>query len=129
MNRLILALVSFIAVTFSLPGSSQITEPEMTVVTMGQVSAQTADDGRKVRRIPAATVGMIRVEWPAGTSTTPHNHANELVVYLLEGRMRAISGDQEFIVEPGQVVVVPAYVAHGYEALEDSVTLEAYGPG
>ena len=30
---------------------------------------------------------------------------------------------------PGDLVVVPAYVEHGYEALEDSITIEAVGPG
>ena len=47
---------------------------------------------------------------------------------LLEGRLRAISGDREFILTPGELVVIPAYVEHHYEALEDSVTLEAFGP-
>jgi len=48
---------------------------------------------------------------------------------LLEGRLRAFSGDREFLLEPGDMVVVPAYVEHRYEALEDSVTVEAVGPG
>ena len=30
--------------------------------------------------------------------------------------------------EPGDITVIPSFVAHGYEALEDSVTLESYGP-
>ncbi len=86
-------------------------------------------DGREVRRIDASTVGLIRVEWPMGASTTPHNHANELVLTVIEGRLRAISGNQEFVLEAGDTVVIPAWVEHSYVALEDSVTLEAAGPG
>ena len=66
---------------------------------------------------------------PRVPRTIAHNHANELIVMLLEGRLRAFSGDREFLLEPGDMVVVPAYVEHRYEALEDSVTVEAVGPG
>ena len=86
-------------------------------------------DGREVYRISAATVGLVYVEWPQGTVTTPHNHANELVLTVMSGRLKAISGDQEFIMEAGDVVTVPAWVDHSYEALEDSLTMEAAGPG
>ena len=72
----------------------------MTFHKLDELPASSADDGRESRRIVAATVGVSRVEWPAGTTTTAHNHANELVVVLLEGRLKAISGDREFILGP-----------------------------
>ena len=130
MNRLIISIVSLSVVTFShLSISQQLMEPEMTFHKLDELPASSAEDGRESRRIVAATVGVNRVEWPAGTTTAAHNHANELIVVLLEGRLRAISGDREFILTPGELVVIPAYVEHHYEALEDSVTLEAFGPG
>ncbi len=108
--------------------SQQITEPEMSLQSItGDVREM--DDGRKIGRINGASVGLIRVEWPEGTATTPHNHANELVLSLVSGRLRAISGDQEFIMEAGDTVVIPAWVEHSYVALEDSITYEAAGPG
>lgn len=108
--------------------SQQITEPEMSLQSItGDVREM--DDGRRVGRISASTVGLIRVEWPEGTSTTPHNHANELVLSVVSGRLRAISGDQELIMEAGDTVIIPAWVEHSYVALEDSITYEAAGPG
>ena len=109
--------------------SSQVTQPAMELHRAGELGATHAADGRVQRRMQGSTVGLIRVEWPAGTRTTPHNHANELIVLLVEGRLKAFSGATEFTLEPGDVVVVPAYVEHSYEALEDSVTVEAAGPG
>jgi len=129
MKKNYIAATAFILATVAHPGSSQVTQPEMELVRSAALAATNADDGRVVRRVTGATVGLIRVEWPAGTRTTPHNHANELVVFLIEGRLKAISGDTEFTMAPGDSVVVPAYVEHGYEALEDSVTIEAAGPG
>ncbi|MGI9259987.1 MAG: cupin domain-containing protein [Gammaproteobacteria bacterium] len=108
--------------------SQQVTQPEMNLQNIND-DVREMDDGRKVGRISASTVGLIRVEWPEGTSTTPHNHANELVLSVVSGRLRAISGDQEIIMEAGDTVIIPAWVEHSYVALEDSITYEAAGPG
>lgn len=129
MNKNIIPAAALVLAAFTQPGSSQVTQPEMVLHRFGELPTTNADDGRVSRRVAGATVGLIRVEWPAGTRTTPHNHANELVVFLVEGRLKAFSGDKEFTLEPGDLVVVPAYVEHSYEALEDSVTVEASGPG
>lgn len=107
---------------------SQITTPVMELVKAEDIELREMRDGRVTQRISAATVGLIKVEWPAGTSTTAHNHANELVLHVLEGRLRAYSSGEEFVVEAGDVIVIPAWVDHRYEALEDSVTVEAAGP-
>ena len=43
--------------------------------------------------------------------------------------MRVASGEQEYILEPGDMVIFPAYVLHQLEALEESVTIETPGAG
>ncbi len=108
--------------------SQQITVPEISLQNFHD-DVREMQDGRKVGRISGSTVGLIRVEWPEGTRTTPHNHANELVLSVVSGRLRAISGDQEIIMEAGDTVIIPAWVEHSYVALEDSITYEAAGPG
>ncbi len=130
MSRFIVVLVALLLGSFSqLVIPQQVTDPEMKALSFNDLEARSMPDGRNVRRIDASTVGLIRVEWPMGTSTTPHNHANELVLTVIEGRLRAISGNHEFVLEAGDTVVIPAWVEHSYIALEDSVTLEAAGPG
>lgn len=129
MNKNIAIASAIVLVVFASAGSSQVVAPAMQHYRVSELPATHNDDGRVVRRVTAATLGLIRVEWPAGTRTTPHNHAAELIVYLVEGRMRAFSGGQELMLEAGDAVVFPSYVEHSYEALEDSVTVEAAGPG
>ena len=129
MDKKTISIAVIALIMFSHAGSSQVTQPEMTLHSFSSLEVQHAEDGRESRRIAGDAIGIIRVAWPAGTRTTPHNHANELIVLLVEGRMKALSSGREFMMEPGDLVVIPAYVEHGYEALEDSVTLEAAGPG
>ncbi|MBH98274.1 MAG: hypothetical protein CMM56_07450 [Rhodospirillaceae bacterium] len=129
MNKAINLSAMFVFFVFSNLGSAQVTVPVMMMHSLDDLERRNEEDGRVTQRISGDAVGLIRVEWPTGTMTTPHNHANELIVFLVEGRLRALSGDNEFILVPGDLVVVPAYVEHSYEALEDSITIEAVGPG
>lgn len=139
MNRYIAFSTSLLMIMFShIAGSQEVTQPDSGLITVPEMSLQkfsdieanVVSDGRSVRRINAATVGLIRVEWPEGSITTPHNHAVELMMNVVSGRLKGISGDKEFIIEPGDdVLIVPAWVEHSFEALEDTITLEAAGPG
>jgi len=106
-----------------------VSTPEMTMVNFNDGEPRVMADGRIVHRVSAATTGLVYVEWPEGSSTTPHNHANELVLAVVSGSLRAMSGDKEFIMEAGDVVIIPAWVEHSYTALEDTLTYEASGPG
>jgi quercetin dioxygenase-like cupin family protein len=73
--------------------------------------------------------GESRIEVATGHSTPDHNHPDEEIILLLEGRIKGVSGDKEFFLEPGEVIIIPAYVQHHYEAIESSVTIEVFGPG
>ena len=130
MNRPIIALVSVIIIMFAHQGiSQQLMEPEMTVHDLDGMTARNPREGLHVQNVAAATVRFNRIQIATGASTPNHNHPDEEVVYLLEGSIKAFSGDREFVLEPGELIIIPAYVQHHYEALEDSVTLEAFGPG
>jgi quercetin dioxygenase-like cupin family protein len=130
MHRAVPLVISILVIAVSSGSVAQeMITPQMTSLRLADVPAANMDDGREIRRVEAATLGVIRVAWPAGTVTEGHNHANELIVVLLEGSLRAMSGNSEVLLSPGELVIFPAYVDHRYEALEDSVTLEAYGPG
>lgn len=132
MNRVFpiigLVFISALASTLSWAQPS-LSTPEMSVQSFEEIGVRDMPDGRKVYRATAATVGLVYVEWPKGSITTPHNHANELILTVMSGSLRAISGDTEFIMQAGDVVTIPAWVDHSYEALEDTLTMEAAGPG
>ena len=82
-----------------------------------------------VRAVVANTVRVMRLELPEGIKSPYHNHADEEIFLLLEGRLRVIGGDNTFTMSPGDVFVVPPFVPHQLEALVDSVVIESGGPG
>jgi quercetin dioxygenase-like cupin family protein len=61
-----------------------------------------------------------------------HAHANEQISYIVEGALRFLLGEpgaaREYIVRPGDVLVIPGNVPHSAEALEDTVDLDIFAP-
>ena len=53
---------------------------------------------------------------PAGTGAAPHSHPNEQWIFVVQGTFRATIGDQEFEVQPGNVLYIPANVVHSVKA-------------
>lgn len=81
------------------------------------------------RTIIGDTSRLHRLDFPAGVKSPHHSHADEEMFYILTGKFRVVAGDQVFELEPGDVLKVPAFVDHEFEALVDSSLLEFGGPG
>lgn len=105
-----------------------VTMPEMAVYDLDSVVANERG-GMVARTISAATIRVTHAQWAAGSMVPRHNHPDEAIIYVVEGRMRVVDGEQETVVEAGQFIVYPAYVPHRHEYLEDTVTIALFGPG
>jgi quercetin dioxygenase-like cupin family protein len=75
--------------------------------------------------VTGSLIEVGRYRMAAGTGADPHKHPNEQIIYLLRGRLRARVGDEERVVEAGEVVHVPPNVEHEVHALEDSMFLSS----
>ena len=60
-----------------------------------------------------------RVTKKAGSGATMHYHPNELMAFLLEGKVRCCVGSERQIVAPGTLVHMPPYAQHEMFATED----------
>lgn len=63
----------------------------------------------------------------AGRRVPGHRH-EELMQFVLEGKLKYTSGEEEKIVQAGEVIHVPAGVWHEIEILEDVVVLDVFSP-
>ena len=130
MNRYIALGLATVMAAFAHQGISQqpLMEPEMALYNFNEMEPRVRE-GYAAHLVSAATIRILRAEVAAGTSTTHHNHPDEEMVYVVDGRIRVFSGGNEAELGPGELVVFPAYVDHHYEAIVDSMTIEVFGPG
>lgn len=104
--------------------------PEMEKHNLYGMDGREVRPGITIRNVSMATIRMSRVEITEGTSTPNHNHADEEIVMLIEGSVIGYMGDKEFVLDtPGEMITIPAFVQHRYQAQEDSATIEVFGPG
>ena len=82
--------------------------------------------GRQVVHTETMTVASIHLR--AGAVVPTHEHPNEQVATVLEGRLRFVVGGEEQEVTAGESMFVPGGVPHEVEALEDSLVLDVFSP-
>jgi quercetin dioxygenase-like cupin family protein len=78
--------------------------------------------------IHTETMTLARVTLLQGGSVPVHEHENEQITTVLEGRVRLVVGGEEREVEPGTTVLLPANVPHEVEALADTVLFDVFSP-
>ncbi|MFC2084677.1 cupin domain-containing protein [Bacteroidota bacterium] len=71
---------------------------------------------------------LTKVMLDKGAIIPEHKHPNEQTGYLLSGKLKFFSGDQDFIVLPGDSWTFLGDTMHGAEALEDTIVLECFSP-
>ena len=77
---------------------------------------------RKVFTGDGATLAWTTLE--PGHKPRPHSHPHEQIVYMVSGRARFRVGDEEVILGPGEMLVVPPNVEHWAETVGDEPVLD-----
>ncbi|HEY1776643.1 MAG TPA: cupin domain-containing protein [Solirubrobacteraceae bacterium] len=62
-----------------------------------------------------ATLAFTTLE--PGHTARPHSHSYEQIVYVLEGELLFVVGDEEVVMGPGDMLVVPPGIEHWAETL------------
>lgn len=71
---------------------------------------------------------LTQVKLEKGAVIPEHQHPQEQTGYLLSGKLRFFSGEEEAIAQPGDSWTFTGGTIHGAEAMEDSVVLECFSP-
>jgi quercetin dioxygenase-like cupin family protein len=63
-----------------------------------------------------------------GAAVPRHSHMNEQYSWILSGALKFIFDDREILVGAGEILLIPANVAHSAVALEDTVDVDIFAP-
>ena len=109
--------------------AQNISPPKERLLNRAELDDANATEGIFSRRLYTDTVFIAMVRMEAGVASTEHNHPDEQTMLFHTGRARAFVGDKEYIVGPDDILIIPAYIPHYVEAIEDSTWTEVHGPG
>lgn len=70
------------------------------------------------------------VKWTLkkGAVIPMHFHPNEQITWITNGSVKVFSQGKEFILKPGDVLVIPPNVPHEFIALEDTIDIDFFTP-
>jgi quercetin dioxygenase-like cupin family protein len=102
----------------------------MKLNTLDRLKATVARPGvtRRVFSGDHATLAFTTLE--PGHTPYPHAHPHEQIVYILSGKLRFVVGDEDAIVQSGDMLVIPPGVEHWAEAIgtDPAVDLSVFSP-
>jgi mannose-6-phosphate isomerase-like protein (cupin superfamily) len=64
----------------------------------------------------------------SGTAAPPHSHDHESLIYVVDGLLKTVVGDESFVLGPGDACRHPRNVSHYIDALADSTFVEIKSP-
>ena len=73
-----------------------------------------------------ATISQLLLK--KGAAVPRHSHVNEQYSWIISGALKFVFDDREILVGEGEVLVIPANVAHSAVALEDTVDVDIFAP-
>jgi quercetin dioxygenase-like cupin family protein len=75
---------------------------------------------------------IARIELKKGCIIPLHSHANEQIAFITQGVMRLALGEEgsttDYLLHPGDLLVIPANVPHTAEVLEDCIDFDIFAP-
>ncbi len=63
-----------------------------------------------------------------GAIVPAHSHESEQMTYVLQGALKFLIGGEEITVREGEVLLIPSWVEHQAEALDDTFELDVFSP-
>jgi quercetin dioxygenase-like cupin family protein len=73
-----------------------------------------------------ATISQLLLK--KGAVVPRHSHINEQYSWIISGALRFVFDDREILVGAGEILLIPANVAHSAVALEDTVDVDIFAP-
>ncbi len=71
---------------------------------------------------------LARLVLKKGAHVPLHNHMNEQISHVVEGKLEFLLEGKSVTVRAGEVLCIPPHVPHAVNAMEDSVALDIFNP-
>lgn len=80
------------------------------------------------RFISGAQMTMARIFLKKGCLVPTHNHESEQLTTVFTGALKFLIDRKEVVVRGGETLLIPAFVFHSAEAIEDTDEMDVFSP-
>ena len=100
----------------------------MQVVRWEDITKEIMSESISRRVITGERAMVAEINIAQGALVPTHHHESEQISYCLEGRLKLEIEGQKFVLNPGDILVIPSQVPHSALALEDFRGLDIFSP-
>jgi len=96
-----------------------------------EVELETVNDGMKRRIITGDKMTVAKIYFEDGFTVPMHTHYNEQITQVVKGQMQFVFGGdepREVLLNPGDVVVIPAHVPHQATCIGKVEEIDMWSP-
>lgn len=116
-------------VTILLFGTAAFAKDMASYIDLKSVPPHVLTDKISMHFLTSAKFTVIQWNLKAGGKLLPvHKHINEQVTRVMEGDVRVVSDDKDYVLHAGDIMIFPPNVPHGFIALTDAVIYEQQTP-
>ena len=108
-----------------------MSQPTVTFYRWNDMPKETVNPFLDRRLITGRRMMLAHVYLKKGCVVPRHQHENEQLTYILQGALRFWIGEdekQQLDLHAGEVLVIPSFVWHKAEALEDTLDVDVFDP-
>ncbi|MCE5307880.1 MAG: cupin domain-containing protein [Acidobacteriales bacterium] len=100
----------------------------MTLYRWNEINKERLNPRLERQVIHGERMTVARIFLEKGVLVPSHEHENEQISMVAQGKLRFHIDGEEEVVEAGSVVVIPPGAPHFVQALEDSVAIDLFSP-
>lgn len=71
---------------------------------------------------------FVRWTFKAGAVVPLHHHASEQITWITKGRAEVYSGGHKYVMQAGDVMIIPPNVPHEFVFTEDTIDIDIFAP-
>lgn len=103
----------------------------MQAINWAEIELETVNEGMQRRIVTGEKMTVARIYFDDGFRVPMHSHHNEQITQVLKGQMHFLFGGdepKELLLNPGDVVVIPAHVPHQASCIGQVEEIDMWAP-
>ena len=103
-------------------------EKKVLHVQLENLPFESVGDKIAARSVEGTHMTFLNCRFERGCKIPVHQHESEQISFILKGCLKGKICGKEYRVKAGEVIVIPPYQPHEWEAIEETISLETFSP-
>ncbi len=121
-------LIIFLLVTAGCKQSPSPQQEKVLFFHFDEMPFETLSPNTQRKMVNGKNITFSEFRFAEGTQIPQHHHKNEQIIYVIQGSLKVIFDGETYVMNQGDLCLIPPERAHSFEALEETLCLQIFSP-